>query len=723
MPETEVLGPPGAAGRSSTANGTGMEAAAVGAPGATGADGQGSWHEGNLRYLDLRLARLRRLITAEVDRLRHTWRDDDLRSEGIITDAEADGLLAQPRHPDGTKGMSAPDDHAIAAQERWLLAHGGPPALLRLGARLGLDATDLDIVVLCLAPHLDPGFARLYAYAADDGRRTLPTPDLARRVLGERAGLVRFLGGRPLRDHAIVHVDDGADSAPLASQVLRLDERTVAFLLGEEAREAALDGILGPVPTGPRTEAHETVARTLVEFLREEESVPAIDLRGRPGAGRRAVAHAVAAGLGVRLGAVHAGRLPPPGPERARLVRLLRRESLLARTALMVDADGEAPPADVVASGALCIVRSDGPWPAPDGVLRVDVPVPDARDQASLWQAVLAPQATTEGIDAAWLAHLAQQVRVGPTDMPALAAEADRTARLAGRAMTPDDLWRACRDQVGAAMGDAAQRIEPCASMEDLVLPADARAQLQEIVDQVRLRFLVYDGWGLARPDARGRGISVLFSGASGTGKTMAAEVLARELGLELYRIDLAGVVSKYVGETEKNLRRVFDGAERAGVLLFFDEADALFTNRTDVKDSHDRYANLEVDYLLQRMEAYQGLAVLATNRKAAMDAAFLRRLRFHVLFPFPDETARQELWRRAFPPAVRPELEWDRLARLELTGAGIRNTALNAAFLAASRTPPRITHEDIVHAARREFAKMDRTPDKAALAPVRGRT
>src|SRR5207245_5286096 len=240
----------------------------------------------------------------------------------------------------------------------------------------------------------------------------------------------------------------------------------------------------------------------------------------------------------------------------------------------------------------------------------------------------------------------------------------------------------------------------------DIVLPADAIAQLREITAQVGHRATVYDTWGFGAKLTRGSGISALFSGASGTGKTMAAEVLANELRLDLYRIDLSGVVSKYIGETEKNLRRVFDAAEDGGAILLFDEADALFGKRSEVKNSHDRYANIEINYLLQRMEAFRGLAILATNMKSALDTAFLRRLRFIVTFPFPSALERRLMWEKAFPRATPTEgLDWARLASLPATGGMIHNIALNAAFSAADRELP-VSMDVILDVARAEFRK-----------------
>src|SRR5207248_1469423 len=269
-------------------------------------------------------------------------------------------------------------------------------------------------------------------------------------------------------------------------------------------------------------------------------------------------------------------------------------------------------------------------------------------------------------------------------------------------------LWDACRVQARPGLDDLAQRIEPVADWDDLVLPEAQQQILREIAVHVRHRATVYESWGFGTRGTRGLGISALFAGASGTGKTLAAEVLAHELRLDLYRIDLSSVVSKYIGETEKNLSRLFDAAEEGGALLLFDEADALFGKRSEVKDSHDRYANIEINYLLQRMEAYRGVAILATNMKSALDTAFMRRLRFIVSFPFPSVVERTLMWEKAFPERLPSEgLEPGRLALLPATGGMIHNIALNAAFAAADRDVP-VSMDIVMDVARAEFRKLE---------------
>jgi SpoVK/Ycf46/Vps4 family AAA+-type ATPase len=278
------------------------------------------------------------------------------------------------------------------------------------------------------------------------------------------------------------------------------------------------------------------------------------------------------------------------------------------------------------------------------------------------------------------------------------------------------NLWHACRLRGRPRLEDLAQRISSSATWADIVLPASQMSTLQTIALQLRQRARVCDDWGFAEQSNRGLGLSALFTGPSGTGKTLAAEILANELELDLFRIDLSAVVSKYIGETEKNLRRVFDAAEEGGAVLLFDEADALFGKRSEVKDSHDRYANVEISYLLQRMEAYRGLAILTTNMKEALDPAFLRRLRFVVQFPFPDQTQRAEIWRKIFPAKTPTDsLDIDTLSRLSISGGNIRSIALNAAFTAAGADEPvRMNH--LLGAARLEYEKLEKPLTEAEL-------
>jgi hypothetical protein len=421
-----------------------------------------------------------------------------------------------------------------------------------------------------------------------------------------------------------------------------------------------------------------------------------------------------------------AGALPLAPADLEALIRLWEREAALSGSALLLDCD-DLDPADAARAAAVgqfadrttapLIVTGRGRWPAGQRAALVwEVPRPTPSEQRALWMRSLgeAGNELNGRLDA-----VTSQFNLSAPLIHAAAAQA--LAAVASRGGGPESgadaraselgvaLWDACRSHARPRLDDLATHLPAAAAWEDLILPEAQRGVLRDMVAHVRQRARVYEAWGFAARGARGLGVSALFAGASGTGKTLAAEVLAGELRLDLYRIDLSQVVSKYIGETEKNLRRVFDAAEEGGAVLLFDEADALFGKRSEVKDSHDRYANIEVSYLLQRMEAYRGLAILTTNMKSALDPAFLRRLRFVVQFPFPDAEQRAQIWRRVFPAQTPTDrLDVHKLAQLNATGGTIRNVALQAAFLAAeSGEPVRMAH--LVRAARTEYAKLER--------------
>jgi hypothetical protein len=482
------------------------------------------------------------------------------------------------------------------------------------------------------------------------------------------------------------------------------------YLAGVNYLDPRLQLLLRPVSATPAmAQTHEAVADDIVATLRclQPGPMPVLQLGGTDVHGRRDVAARAAERCGVELWSIIGDDVPANAHEADAFVRLWEREGALLQGALLVEC-AEPPAAAVVRlaerAGGLLLLSVPEPVPVVRPDLRYRVDVPRRGDQLRLWQAVLDGSAARFG---SALDGVAAEFRLSAHDIAAVGARMREEV-----AEVPDPqaaLWQACRGRERMHLGGLAQRIEPAARWDDLVLPDPQTTTLRQIAVQVRHRLTVYERWGFASATSRGLGITALFSGESGTGKTMAAEVLANELHLDLYRIDLSAVVSKYIGETEKNLARLFDAAERGGSILFFDEADALFGKRSEVKDSHDRYANIEVSYLLQRMEAYRGLAILTTNQKSALDPAFHRRLRFVVHFPFPDAAQREEIWRRVFPPETPTAgLAFDKLARLHAAGGQIRNIALAAAFGAADAGEPvAMTH--LLEAAHAEAAKRER--------------
>jgi SpoVK/Ycf46/Vps4 family AAA+-type ATPase len=338
------------------------------------------------------------------------------------------------------------------------------------------------------------------------------------------------------------------------------------------------------------------------------------------------------------------------------------------------------------------------------------LPLPGVEVRAAAWQRCLAGQ-TPEA--AQWAAQLAAQFRLTPGQIRAAVALARNRCLMETQpsAITLAGLAQACREQSNHKLRELAVKVEPHYGWSDLVLPEDKVAHLREICSEVRHQYRVLENWGFGKKLSHGKGLSVLFTGPSGTGKTMAAEVLAYDLGLDLYKVDLACVVSKYIGETEKNLSRIFAEAETGNAILFFDEADALFGKRTEVSDAHDRYANIETSFLLQKMEEYQGVVVLATNLSENMDEAFTRRIRFLVEFPFPDEEQRLRIWKAHLPgeAPVSDDVDYVYLAReFKVSGGNIRNITLSAAFLAASDGGA-IGLRHMLHGTRREFGKLGR--------------
>ncbi|MBV6696786.1 ATP-binding protein [Kitasatospora aureofaciens] len=485
----------------------------------------------------------------------------------------------------------------------------------------------------------------------------------------------------------------------LVGSALRADERIVHHVKGLndlDDRLAPLVERLTPGSPADLPPSQQAVADELARAWRRP-GAPVVQLVGPDGPGKRLVAARAAAERGLLACRLPAALLPAEPAELDHLARLWRREAALLPLALYLDAE-DADPADPLpgrflarTGGArLLAVREGRPDPE-GGAQLLDVAPPTPAERARAWREFYGPGPDADA--------LAAQFGLALPAIREAAATADGD---------PAGAWRACRIRTRPRLDALAQRLEPKVSWDDIVLPADARRALERIADQVAHRTTVHEAWGFGARITRGLGVGALFAGPSGSGKTMAAEVLAHHLRLDLYRIDLSAVVSKYIGETEKNLRRLFDAAEDGGALLFFDEADALFGKRSEVRDAHDRYANIEVDYLLQRMEGYRGLAVLATNLRSALDGAFLRRLRFVVEFEFPGPELRRTIWAKAFPPAApRDDLDLDRLARLQASGGMIRNIAVNAAFLAASAGTP-IGMPHVLAAARSEFEKLE---------------
>jgi len=581
-----------------------------------------------------------------------------------------------------------------------------PATIDVLAEAFALSAFERDILLFCAGVEMDGALA---ATCVEQGGCATP-PGVTFALALARLEQPHWNATTPvsaLREWRLVEVRD--NRAPMSTR-LSIDERALHFIAGVGFLDRRLSPYVRPVENEMLLGAgQETLVEAVLGRCGDTSGRRlCVQLHGDDRDAQIEIARRVSMRVGRQLEVLCAGDLPTDLEDIDALALLWSRETILSDVQLLiridVDADGGRARRFIERSiGTTFVAGSDR--------LSVDVETyhalvsrPPVTEQKQLWIKALGDSA---GRLNGSLDVIAGQFRVS-------SGVVSRVARNLHRAAGNDDgalatIRQACQESIRNSLDGLAQRVQCTSTWSDLVLPEAQLATLRQISAHVRRRLRVFEDWGFARQSTRGQGISVLFSGESGTGKTLAAEIIANELGLDLYRIDLASMVSKYIGETEKNLRRVFDAAEDSGAVLLFDEADALFGKRSEVKDSHDRYANIEVSYLLQRMEAYRGLAILTTNLKGALDVAFQRRLRFIVPFPFPDAQLRERLWRGAFPARTPVAgLDHRKLAQLNVAGGAIHNIALNAAFIAAEKELP-VGMVHLLSAARVEGSKRER--------------
>lgn len=605
-----------------------------------------------------------------------------------------------------------------------------PPALVSLAQRFGLSTFERNLLLLCAAIELDTRMPSLCAQAQADASRTYPTFALALSLFPESAAWESLSPDRPLRHFRFLEINQPGAQA-LTTSALRADEWVVNYLKGLNYLDDRVTPFLVPFEVAEGEVELPSSQRAMVEAIvhslrhaPQSENLPVIQLLGTDGPSKQLVALHAASALGLHLYRLPAALLPQQAVELEMLARLWQRQTLMLPVALYLDArevesggtstggttQGEQhaqPPLNrfLTRSNGIFFLDTREVWPRLERVsLMHDITKPLPIEQADAWAAALGDASGDNPV------RLANQFNLNLSEIEhisraALASVTEESGWVDEEALS-NQLWESCLLITRPKLDALAHRLEPKATWNDIVLPHEEVEMLRHIVNQVRQRNKVYDEWGFRRKMSYGLSINALFAGESGTGKTMAAEVLANELRLNLYRIDLSAVVSKYIGETEKNLSRLFDAAEGNGIVLFFDEADAIFGKRSEVKDAHDRYANIEINYLLQRMETYSGLAILATNMKSALDTAFMRRLRFIVNFHKPGSEERKLIWQKAFPPQTPLEgLDYNRLADFNFTGGDISSIAINASFLAAQDGTP-VTMPLVLKAARLEFNK-----------------
>ncbi|MBY8888851.1 AAA family ATPase [Streptomyces sp. PTM05] len=662
---------------------------------------------GDADALLARLGRLRERLALLVE---HRAADDPTAGDPLrglyLSDDTARRLLDAPAAP-GPATTGLPD---LGTRE-------GGDALDRLAERLGLTALDAGLLLIALAPDLDRSFEPLYGYLNDDVSRRRATVGLALDLYGLPAHLPavrgRFHPSAPLVALGLMTVAD--PERPFLSRSLEVPDRVAAHLLGDDTLDAALAGHVSPLAAPPERAPHDAeFTRKLTDRL-ASGPLSAYLREQREGDATACAATALRACGLPALHLVPEAAAAPGTPDAGvrEPVAALLREARLRGCAIVVSPlpDDPGPLLRALTTDDVTVLFAgarpyDPQWCERDPLV-LDVPRPGATGAVDAWSAALGPDGDDPALD---LAATVSAYRLGAERIGRAVHAARKLAAFDGTGLTAAHLRLVARQQSASGLERHARRIRPAVGWDDLVLPAGPLAQLRELALRARHRERVLGDWRLSAGGGRGRGVLGLFAGESGTGKTLSAEVVAAELGLDLYVVQLSSVVDKYVGETEKNLERLFTEADRTDAVLLFDEADAVFGKRSEVKDSHDRYANMESAYLLQRLESFDGIALLTTNLRANIDEAFTRRLDLVIDFPFPDAEQRLALWRTGLAHVPCADgIDPQPVARdFELAGGSIRSAVVTAAYAAAGRGEP-VTTADLLTGARREYRKAGR--------------
>lgn len=680
-------------------------------------------NDGSLRHLQEMLSRLDVLIQDAVVRAEQAGQDptDALRGF-VVTQEEIYRDLSQEALAASWSG-----DAKLAATVIAPPASGQFSRFWFLAESYGLDALDAAILLICAAPALDSRYERFYSFLQDNVSQRRPSVSLVMNLLGESieqryAVWARLQHHMPLREHQLVVTlpDPNQPNATFLKQILGVDERLIGFMLGDDTPDRRVGHVVRLVEAMPEQRVVADIDLGSVRAALPD--APLIYLQGRGAVGQIEAASILCDEAELPLVYVDAGAITASGMVAEWPV--VMREGYLNRAALFIDhwdaawEDDGQPASDLwrrIVRYPLPVFLSAGQgWEPQDDqrtrpMLRQTFDVPPFTQRVAAWQSgaiAAGAEVRDDGLDV-----LAARYRFTHSQISHAVRSARDRALSRGELPNQEDLFAGAQAQIALRLGRLAQRIEPRASWNHLVLPDDKIEQLREIVKRTQYNHVVQSDWGFKERLGSLTGVSALFAGESGTGKTLSAQILARELGLALYRIDLSGVVSKYIGETEKNLHTIFEEAQASSAILFFDEADALFGKRSEVKDARDRYANIEIAYLLQKIEEYDGIAIMATNLRQNIDEAFTRRIDFMIDFPFPDVEHRYRIWQVHFPEQAPVEAEVDlhMLAeRYRLAGGNIRNAVVAAAYLAAANGGA-ITLDHIRHAVRREYQKMGR--------------
>lgn len=642
--------------------------------------------------------------------------------------------------------------------------------LYSLSELFPLTPFEKDVLLIAFAPELDGRFSKLYAYLQNDLTKKQPSVGMIIELLctsleEKLEAREYFSPSAPLlRNRLISLVGDGVDAnPPLLSKFVKLDDRIAAFLLNSDETDpkiARFSTLEKPVRSFDDLIAPDDQKNCLLEAVKrtiEEDSRLMFFFYGPSGTGKKLAAEACCKEFGVNLLLADAEAFPKSSEGEA--LSLILREALLQQAAVFIEnfdalwgrnqqgqdldsglssfdpgygtsgscfSGSDFSSSGFFGSDVFRLVRALDSFPGsvflsagqlwePGSALRNNTfiscafPLPALSERKQLWKMCL--ENFENSITEADIEDLAARFKLSGGQIRDVISTAQGFAASRGRdkvVIATEDLYRACRNRSSLKLNSLARKINPKRKWKDIVLAAPVKEQLEEICAFVRHKETVYSEWGFDKKLSLGKGLNILFAGPSGTGKTLAAEIIAGEVGLDLYKIDISGTVSKYIGETEKNLKKIFGEAVIGNAILFFDEADALFGKRSEVNDSHDRYANIEVNYLLQQMEEHEGIIILASNYKRNLDDAFLRRLQFAVEFPIPDEASRKEIWTGMFPEKARlgEDVDFNFLSKFKLTGGNIKNIALLSAVLAADGSGV-IGMKEILRALKREFQKM----------------
>lgn len=671
----------------------------------------------SLAYLFGRLGVVETRVRAAVHFRRADAGTDPFRGL-YITDDEIDRHLSEGPLPAVPPVLAA--DHLRATVEEAAddaEAAGSVLRLRRLARSFELSELDVDILLIALAPDLDPRFERLYGYLHDDVTRRRASAGLALELSGAASGSgverARLHPYAPLVAGGLLIVED--DDRPFLTRSLRVPDRVAAHLLGDDTPDKSVMDLQTHC-VEVEVEGVDLLARAVAEGQR------LVYIQEHPGSAGRAMATAALRRIGMPTIHIDFGRLEPGLDGRGAALAAAREARLLAGALVagpieaLIDTDATLIRVFAEQPGTIVLLGQPTCEPAwsrePPLVLRAGGPSADERRR--LWLDALQRDLPGDPVTAT------ASFRLTPEQISRAAVAARRRADAGGRPVEIEDLRAGARGQNGSGLERLAGRTEPVATWQDIIAAPDVLVRLRELASRLRHRDHVLDEWEMGRSSGVGRGVSCLFAGPSGTGKSLAAEILARELGLDLYAIDVSTVVDKYVGETEKNLDRIFTEADRVNGVLLFDEADALFGKRSEVKDARDRWANVEVAYLLQRMEQFDGLAILTTNLRANLDEAFTRRLDAVIEFPIPDERRRAQLWELHLgsKAPLASDIDPQFLASsFKLSGGNIRNLVVTAAYLAAEEDSA-ISMRHLIRATEREYRKLGRLCLEAEFGP-----